>query len=79
MAAALAVAAMFLISMCAGRFPLSLPQIGEALLQRFFDFDFGLGPDVESVVADNHSFNPSVNKQKAVFIHMPNIAGMNPQ
>ena len=53
MAAALAVAAMFLISMCAGRFPLSLPQIGEALLQRFFDFDFGLGPDVESVVADN--------------------------
>ncbi len=52
-AAALAVVAMFLISMCAGRFPLSLPQIGEALLQRFFGCDFGLGPDVESVVADN--------------------------
>ena len=52
-AAALAVVAMFLISMCAGRFPLSLPQIGEALLQRFSGCDFGLGPDVESVVADN--------------------------
>ena len=33
-AAALAVVAMFLISMCAGRFPLSLPQIGEALLSK---------------------------------------------
>lgn len=52
-AMAIAVVAIFLISMCVGRFPLSPPQVVQALLQRFVGIDFGLGPDAVAIVVDN--------------------------
>lgn len=52
-AAACAVAAIFLLSICVGRFPLSPPQVVEALMQRFLDYDAGLGADAVAIVADN--------------------------
>ena len=53
MAAAVAVAAIFIVSMCVGRFPLSPAEVVQCLLQRFAGVDYGLGPDAVSIVADN--------------------------
>ncbi len=44
---------MFLLSICVGRFPLAPVEVVQALLQRFFGIDFGLGNDAVSIVADN--------------------------
>lgn len=52
-AAIVAVAAVFLLSICVGRFPLPPDQVLQALLQRFFGMDFGLAPDAVAIVADN--------------------------
>lgn len=51
--AAVVVVAVFLTSMCVGRFPLSPLQVVQALLQRFLGADFGLGPDAVVIVVDN--------------------------
>lgn len=53
LAAACAVVAIFLLSMCVGRYSLSPAQVIEALMQRFFGYDAGLGPDAVVIVADN--------------------------
>ena len=52
-AAIAAVVIMFLLSICVGRFPLAPVEVVQALLQRFFGIDFGLGNDAVSIVADN--------------------------
>ncbi|MBQ6454830.1 MAG: iron ABC transporter permease [Eggerthellaceae bacterium] len=52
-AAIIAVVAVFLLSICVGRFPLSPDQVLQALLQRFFGIDFGITPDAIAIVADN--------------------------
>ena len=48
-----AVVVMFLTSICVGRYPLTPVEVVQALLQRFFGIDFGLGTDAVAIVADN--------------------------
>ena len=52
-AAIVAVVAIFLLSICIGRFPLSPTQVVEALLQRLTGNDFGMGTDAVAIVVDN--------------------------
>ena len=52
-AAAGSVAAIFVLSMCVGRFPLAPPEVVQSLLQGIFGIDYGMEADALSVVLDN--------------------------
>ncbi|MBQ9989168.1 MAG: iron ABC transporter permease [Clostridia bacterium] len=52
-AAAGVAVAIFLLSICAGRFPLSPGEIAKAILQRVFGVEYGLNPAAVAIVVDN--------------------------
>ena len=52
-AAAGAAAAIFIISICVGRYPLSPADIAKSILQRFAGMDFGMNAAAVAIVADN--------------------------